>query len=64
MEVIIEEIVTRMNATSDDVAMSPQRTAALVEAMVAAIDARERHQAELEEELSLENYQQRNPLGA
>lgn len=63
MQVIIEEVVCRVRATSAEAALSAATLNTVIGAVFEAIEHRDRRCADRDEELSLENYQQRNRLG-
>lgn len=64
MQVIIEEVVSRVRSTHPDAVLSPSILRAVVEAVMQAIEARDRRTSDRNEELSLQNYQQRNVPGS
>lgn len=63
MQVIIEEVVSRVRATSADTALSAQTLNTVVQAVMEAIELRDRRGQARDEELSLDNYQQRTVPG-
>jgi hypothetical protein len=60
MQVIIDQVVSRIRAADGNAALSPQTLARIVAAVLRAIEDRERETAREDEELSQRNYQQRN----
>jgi hypothetical protein len=60
MQVIIDQVVSRIRTVDGDTALSPQTLAQIVAAVLRAIEDRERETAREDEELSQRNYQQRN----
>lgn len=64
MQVIIEEVVSRVRATHPDAVLSPNVLRAVIEAVMQAVEARDRRTGDRNEELSLQNYQQRNVPGS
>jgi hypothetical protein len=63
MEVIIEEVISRIRTTSSEAALSPNTLRAVVSAVMEAIEADNRRKADRAEELSTKNYQQRSHPG-
>ncbi|WP_157598699.1 hypothetical protein [Tateyamaria omphalii] len=59
MQVIIEEVVSRIKATNSEAALSPQALNTVVTAVMEAIAAQDQRGADQEEERSLQNYQER-----
>ena len=64
MQVIIQEVVSHLRAVSSDTALSAKTIGSIVDAVMRAIESHDRQSADVEEELSLNNYQERNRLGA
>jgi hypothetical protein len=60
MQVIIDQVVSRIRTVDGDTALSPRTLAQIVGAVLRAIEDRERETAREDEELSQRNYQQRN----
>jgi len=60
MQVIIEEVVSRIRTTEGGAGLSPETLRTIVSAVVTALEERQRHRENLDEEHSLRNYQQRN----
>lgn len=59
MQVIIEEVVSRVQATNSEAALSPQTLNTVIQAVMEVLESRDRRDADRAEELSLDNYQQR-----
>ena len=59
MQVIIEEVVSRVQATNSEAALSPQTLNTVIQAVMEVLESRDRRDAARAEELSLDNYQQR-----
>jgi hypothetical protein len=60
MQVIIEEVVSRIRAMEGGSAMSAETLRSIVSAVVDAVEQQQRHSDKVDEEHSLRNYQQRN----
>ena len=60
MQVIIDQVVSRIRTVDGDTTLSPQTLSQIVAAVLRAIEDRERETAREDEELSQRNYQQRN----
>lgn len=60
MQVIIEEVVSRIRAIEGGGNISPSTLRTIVSAVMEAVDERDRHRDNVNEEHSLRNYQQRN----
>lgn len=60
MQVIIEEVVSRIRAVDGGGGLSADSLRGIVEAVLLAVDEQKRHDEAVDEEHSLRNYQQRN----
>lgn len=60
MQIIIEEVVSRIRAIDGGAGLSAETMTSIVEAVVSAVEQKQRHRENLDEEHSLRNYQQRN----
>lgn len=60
MQVIIDEVVSRIHAVDGGAGLSAETLRSIVNAVVAAVEDKQRHRENLDEEHSLRNYQQRN----
>lgn len=60
MQIIIEEVVSRVRAMQGGASLSEDTVRDIVNAVVQAVEEKQRHHASLDEEHSLHNYQQRN----
>jgi hypothetical protein len=60
MQVIIEEVVSQVRTLNGGAGLSQETIRALVDAVLAAVDERQRHRDNVDEEHSLHNYHQRN----
>ena len=63
MQVIIEEVVSRVRTTSSEAALSPATLRAVIAAVMEAIAADGKRKADRAEELSTRNYQERTRPG-
>lgn len=59
MQIIIDEVVSRITATTSEAALSEKTLKVVVQAVMEAIDAQEQRQFDQAEENATENYQQR-----
>jgi hypothetical protein len=57
MEVIINEITSRVRAVDGESALAPQTLNSIVRAVMQAIEARDDHGRRVREEQTLDNYQ-------
>ena len=64
MQVIIQEVVSHLKEVNSETALSANTIGSIVDAVMRAIESHDRQSADVEEELSLNNYQERNTLGA
>lgn len=60
MQVIIEEVVSRIRAMDGGAGLSAETLRGIVDAVVTAVEEKQRHSENVDEEHSLRNYQQRN----
>jgi hypothetical protein len=60
VQVIIDEVVSRVTAINGADNMSPQTLQRIVAAVMQAVDERDRHRERVDEEHSLHNFQERN----
>ncbi len=60
MQVVIEEVVSRIRAVEGGSSLSAQTLQSIVSAVLAAVDDKQRARENQDEEHSLRNYQQRN----
>ena len=60
MQIEIEEVVSRIRAVEGGSNLSQETLRTIVSAVVSAVEDKERHKRNVNEELSLQNYQQRN----
>ena len=60
MQVIIEEVVSRIRTMQGGASMSAETLRSIVAAVVDAVEQQQRHGEKVDEEHSLRNYQQRN----
>ncbi|MCP4925665.1 MAG: hypothetical protein GY916_06960 [Gammaproteobacteria bacterium] len=60
MQVIIEEVVSRIRAMDGGAGLSADTLRSIVDAVVSAVEEKQRHHENVDEEHSLRNYQQRN----
>jgi len=60
MQVIIEEVVSRIRAMDGGAGLSAETLRSIVDAVVSAVEEKQRHRENVDEEHSLRNYQQRN----
>jgi hypothetical protein len=60
MQVIIDEVVSRVRAVDGGSSLSQETVRGIVSAVVEAMEARERHRDNRDEEHSTRNFQQRN----
>jgi hypothetical protein len=60
MQVIIDEVVSRVRAIEGGANLSPDTLRGIVSAVMDAVDARERNRNNKDEEHSTRNFQQRN----
>jgi hypothetical protein len=60
MQVIIDEVVSRVRAVEGGTSLSPETLRGIVSAGMDAVDARERNRQNRDEEHSTRNFQQRN----
>jgi len=60
MQIIIEEVVSRIRAMDGGAGMSAETLRSVVTAVVDAVEQQQRQCNNVNEELSLRNYQQRN----
>jgi hypothetical protein len=59
MQFIIDEVTSRIRATSTEAALSQRTLGRIISAVLDAVEAEGRRSADRAEERSLENYQQR-----
>jgi len=60
MQIIIEEVVSRIRTMNAGAGMSAETLSNIVAAVVDAVEQQQKHSDNVNEELSLRNYQQRN----
>lgn len=60
MQIIIEEVVSRIRAMDGSSGLSEETLRTIVAAVVDAVGQQQKHRDNVNEELSLRNYQQRN----
>lgn len=60
MQVIIEEVVSQVRAINGGAGLSQETVRSLVDAVLSAMDERQRQREDVDEEHSLHNYHQRN----
>jgi len=60
MQIIIEEVVSRIRTMNGGAGMSAETLRSIVAAVVEAVEQQQRHDENVNEEHSLQNYQQRN----
>lgn len=60
MQVIIEEVVSRIRTVGGGAGLSAETLNSIVSAVVEAVEEKQKHRENLDEEHSLRNYQQRN----
>ena len=60
MQIMIEEVVSRIRAVSGGAGLSSETLQSIVSAVLESVEEREKHRDNISEEHSLQNYQQRN----
>jgi len=60
MQIIIEEVVSRIRTMNGGAGMSAETLRSIVAAVVEAVEQQQQHNENVDEEHSLQNYQQRN----
>ena len=60
MQIIIEEVVSRIRTINGGGGLSAETLRSIVTAVVDAVEQQQRHRDNVNEELSLRNYQERN----
>jgi hypothetical protein len=60
MQVIIDEVVSRIRTMDGGAGISAETLRSIVSAVVTAVEQQQKHQENVDEEHSLRNYQQRN----
>lgn len=60
MQVIIDEVVSRVRAVDGGAGLSAETLRTIINAVVSAVEEKQKHRENLDEEHSLRNYQQRN----
>jgi len=60
MQIIIEEVVSRIRTLNGGAGLSAETLHSVVTAVVDAVEQQQRNRDNIDEELSLRNYQERN----